>query len=292
MTDPAIQAREALVEQISSVPGLWTGHSGFYLQHRAYLTQLIDDDTIGCVECMFPSFEDLEFHASSGNNDFQQLGKHKNAYILRRKCDGLEQLWVKASDENVYREAMLEMLSTTLKPDKALHETAIVFLQEVITGLKSKKLRFKLTERDRMKVIDVVATEVKKHEVALANETEPELFNFFNYTLNGDHIFSSSSLANVPDAWVWLFPVPANANRKYGNRVERRYMKLEPTTGARYLSMEILCKLLVNKMPDTLDEIPAAVARIASQLQNSSKTTHDRINSFLSSCTPKAPKVQ
>lgn len=267
--------RSAINEHLATIArskgALWDGHASIYAQHRAWLTTLLDIEPF--VVAMHPSFSDLDF---SMQNEYECKWRNEcnEAVLYRGKSgsqhSGIEQIWVKASSSR-YREALLHILADEMrKADVDRHNAAAsVFeecIEEVKNGTSEKK---KLSDVDRAQLIARLTDLKVAHKEAACAVPQPDLMADFDHTLNGDHVFSASALKHLPEAWVWLFPVPANANQGFGAKVEKHYLKLCRTSSARTASAGMIYKLLASAMPKAQCESDAIVAWIRNQLGKS-----------------------
>lgn len=259
---------EHLADAVKSDRAHWAGHNFFYLLHRSWLTTFLDSSSLPAV--MYPSKADLEFPGQH-TAEITKLGRSDEALLMRYE-DGSEQVWVRASSTN-YRTAMRAALQ--LKQQNRLedpHDEAVTVLNRLITEVEKDARLAHLTMVEKEHALLRLRDQVMRHEIAASVGAATSLFDWFDSTLDADHLFSAAALTDVKDAWVWLFPVPSNANRNFGLMVEKYYKKLDPDTDARYISSIIIYKALASAMPANSEEHIDALDRISKQLGNSPRS--------------------
>ena len=280
--------RAALVEHFSAIArekgALWAGHSYIYAQHRAWLCHLLDSKEL--VPVMYPSVDELKFDMQR-EFDCEEIGSWGEALVFRGKsgtgCHGIEQIWVKASSRR-YREALLIVWAEHMrKASPDLHCAAVKAYADCIEALLAKHLRRKLCDSRRVKLALRLFERLQLHLSALSEDApRTELMADFDCTLHADHVFSASALRKIPDAWVLLFPVPADANQRFGSIVERNYAKLGVDYGARNISAGLIYKLLASVMPLKGPGASNVIDYIAGQLGGSerAKAILDSVKAF------------
>jgi hypothetical protein len=102
------------------------------------------------------------------------------------------------------------------------------------------------------------------HLNAYSSGGNPKIAYQLLAVLDADHVLNRASLKQIPDAWVMLFPVPADGNRGFGRTVERFRPSVKPGTRTMPLTPETTFKLFCGAMP-----------RNRSELQNSRLPSRD-----------------
>jgi len=251
---------------------LWDGHNAIYARHRAWLTTLLDDG--GQVPVMYSSKRDLLFDVWQ-THDCSRISEYGEALLTTGKRNtrffGIEQLWVKANSTR-YQDAMLAVWKKVMhEANPNRHKAAALVFSRCLDQVAKKELRAELSPEDRGKLMVLLKTRKAAHFTAASGQPQPRLMSHFDCTLNGDHVFSATALKPAEDAWVWLFPVPANANQGFGAKVEQRYLPLKTTTNTRFISPGMVYKLLASAMPRNSGDSDLINQRVRGQLGSSVK---------------------
>ena len=82
--------------------------------------------------------------------------------------------------------------------------------------------------------------------------------------VHADHVINKARISN--DAWVQIFPVAADANRKYGSAFERYFPEVGPETKQLHLSPLIAFKLFCGRVPADQFELDRAMEDVRGHL--------------------------
>lgn len=84
--------------------------------------------------------------------------------------------------------------------------------------------------------------------------------------LHADHVINRRRLREFhPNAWVVLFPVPADANITFGSRIEKKLLSIDANQHSVYLEALYAFKLFTGHMPKTKVELEIAMKRFRGQ---------------------------
>jgi hypothetical protein len=291
MTSPSnqqiqAQLRATLVEVLAKKArrngALWQGHASLFGSQTTSLAQLIGSSAFignATVPVAQPSVDDLLFYAQCSSYDVTPVGSANDAYRLQGKhnsdCFGVDQLWVRVGSKQ-YRSRMFELWGDELHgASPSDHQAAASVFGECIRELLDNKVRAKLRESLR----ELLIAEMQKHldahaQAATQGASDPELMKDFDCMIDADHVYAKSALHE--DAYVWIFPTPADANRRYGRLVERHYQKRKTqsdengvesqSSATEYLSPGMAFKLLSGAMPARADEVDTVCEHVLGRL--------------------------
>lgn len=263
---------------------VWTHHTTAIISYRTWLSSIWEGIGNGQgqpMPVMFETRSNLEKWASQNNHSLTPIcftnKKNPNAYICLGDSNavdwyrGTSFLWVKANWTG-YRRAFEIWLDQNRSGDplQYLHDCAVETYKSAINLIKSGVIFKKRTPQETTKIINLITAQILLHEkninLGTSNMAGEELFAPFDYTLDGDHVVNKSSLKNLPDAWVLMAPVHADANRGFGCRVERNYPRYKQGKGRLELDPSMAFKLFASFMPTTSEELEVAMGCVENQM--------------------------
>lgn len=290
LSGPGVQFKAALMEHLAGRSrksgALWSGHSSLYMSQRLSLAQLMEEDCGIGIPVMQPGADDLEFYAQVNDFEVTFVDERSNACRLRGKrgtgAFGIDQLWVKVSSTS-YREAMLKVWGKELhEANRVRHEAAAQVLSDCSRGVAQSDLRRRLSNAARGKLVAEFNFHADAHLAAAEGNGTSDLMKHFDCTINADHVYSKAALRTQPDAYVLLFPVPADANQGYGRVVEKYYQSRREDGAALYLSPGMAFKLLSGTMPKISQDVDPILRQVLCQISGNSVGTQTWRNSMMS----------
>lgn len=284
---------------------VWAHHTTAVGSYRAWLASIwegIGDRPGQPMPVMFDSRAGLQKWADSGNHELRPIcfsnNKKPNAYFFTGNADasdwyaGTFFLWVKANWKD-YRKAFKIWLDQNRSGDSIaeLHKSAIICYERAITLIETRKILVSRSPQEAVRIVALVRAQIMAHSrhvnCSKSNPTGLELFALFDYTLDADHVVNKSSLKDLPDSWVLMAPVQADANRGFGSRIERSLPRYAPGVDRLELSPIIAFKLFASVMPSSQRELDQAMELVANQmgpcgeLDGVIKRMHEHMNKFI-----------
>lgn len=280
------QLRATLVEVLAAKArqngALWQGHASLFGCQMTSLAQLIGSSLLignATVPVAQPNVDDLLFYAQCNSYDVTPVGNANDAYRLQGKPNsfhfGVDQLWVRIGSKQ-YRSRMFELWGDELHAaSPSDHQAAASVFEECIGDLSRGTVRTKLSKPLRALLIAEMGKHRDAHaQAAIQGASDPELMKDFDCMIDADHVYARSALHE--DAYVWIFPTPADANRGYGRLVERHYQKRKTqsdengvesqSSATEYLSPGMAFKLLSGAMPARADEVDTVCKHVLGRL--------------------------
>jgi len=264
-------------------------------QHRMYLSGLINQKIN--VPVMFSDRHSLLSWSKSiglkhkvisdGISDMEALLIHGTSRMRITDLAGIELIWVHVKSKK-YRAA----LKNWIRPKEKSTANAVSLAKQVlkpITEIEALKERHRFAIEFHLAAINELSNPVNQryfnlskindyidrhrqslaeHQSALAGNGDWGLVDRSLGVLDADHVINRASLKSFPDAWVLLFPVPADANRGFGRKVER--WRTAVLKGTKRVNLEPLqaFKLFSSVMPNTNDEVNEVMKAIRGQITN------------------------
>jgi hypothetical protein len=273
---------QVVVEQLAKIardPGAnWGDHNGAYAVQRTLVASMMEREE--SVPVMFDSFNALQNWVCANGLQFRQLQNFSYTDVIEVISTsaspllyraGPSYLWVRAAWRQVYRDAFLAWLDLNYRQSdqRSLHLSTITAYTDAIDNLNRGIIRPRLSSAERNDMVAFLNAECSKHQQAYdVNLVDKTLFRFMDMGIDADHVINKSSLANNPNAWVMLFPVPADINRRFRASVEAGLGKGNSNLSAIALQERpiVLFKIFGNFMPKNDDELRVALRRIRSQI--------------------------
>jgi hypothetical protein len=266
--------REVALSRNGAMPGLFNGFVGLMRTSVATLIEAGQE-----VPVMFGNRRLLLQWARKKGFSPRQVGALPSREVLclcpttipKQQLNAVELYWVKASSHH-YRTALIEWCQMTYGPDhvQRAHEESITFfraLQHELTKLAANHVVF--GRSGQTAVLASVKSSLTAHLNAYSSGGNPKIAYQLLAVLDADHVLNRASLKQIPDAWVMLFPVPADANRGFGRTVERFRPSVKPGTRTIPLTPETTFKLFCGAMPRNRSELQKLKTTLAGQLRAS-----------------------
>lgn len=282
--------REIAILKGGSMPGLYSGFVGLM---RTSVASLIEAKQ--AVPIMFNNLDSLKAWARKQEFKTEEVDSLPADEVLRllpttdpkNKLTAVELYWVKANSSH-YRTAMIKWCHSAYGDDhvRRAHEESINFfesLKDDLSNLPAKSHVF--GRRGRTAILSLINDSILNQRSALKLGGNEKIAYQLLATLDADHVLNRASLKKIPNAWVLLLPVPADANRGFGRIVERYRTQLSPETEKIDLTPEISFKIFCGAMPRNKQELNSLRKVIAGQLQ-----ADDYVNDMCSAIETKIPR--
>lgn len=263
---------------------VWTHHTTAIISYRSWLSSIWEGIGSGKgqpIPVMFETRSSLEEWAFQNNHKLDTIcvtnKKEPNAYAILGDDKAIDWyrgtyfLWVRASWRG-YRTAFKVWLNQNRSGDSLeyLHNSAIECYESAIKLVKIGVIFKGRTPKESGKIIKLMSEQIFNHRgylnFAPDKMSGSELFSLFDYTLDADHVVNKSSLRNLPDAWVLMAPVPADANRGFGSLIERHYPKYKQGKDRLELDPITAFKLFASIMPASPQELEHVMTFVRNQM--------------------------
>ena len=273
-TQPLVEIVREISLREGALPGLY---SGLVVQARTSLVCLLEASQN--VSVMFSTRAGLEEWAWDRAMKEGRVGEvpADEAVCLTptrdpgKSLDPSVMYWVRATSER-YREALVDWyrncFPTTEDVVGRAHRESLTFLKVARQEIAVGSINWKTKPKDYASAASqLINKAIGEHEHALAaNEPDEKLAFQLLGTVDADHVLNRASLPDLPDAWVLLFPVPADANRAMGSKVERYLPRVVVGTERVDIDAQQFLKAFSNFFPRNADEFALADRIVANQL--------------------------
>ena len=274
LQQPLVEMVREIARREGAMPGLY---SGLVVQARTNLVCLLEAKQD--VPVMFSTRAGLVEWAWSRDMQEGRVGSvplDEAVYFTPNRdpndyLDPSLTYWVRATSER-YREALIHWYMRCFTPEEDVvrraHRESLTFLKAVQDEIGAGSIAWKTKPKSyEAEALRLVQQAIGEHEHALStNQPDQNLALQLLGTLDADHVLNRASLAHLPEAWVLLFPVPADANRAMGAHVERHLPSAAKEEEELLIDAAQFLKLLTGYFPRTAAEFEHADKIVASQL--------------------------
>jgi hypothetical protein len=252
--------RQVVLSRNGAMPGLFSGFVGLM---RTSVATLIEADQD--VPVMFGNERLLLQWACKQGFSPKQVGMLPTDEVLRLcpttnptvQLTPVELYWVKANSPH-YRAALVEWCQKAYGENHVLraHQESITIFNALHQDLSALSPTHPVFGRSgRTAVLASIMAAANAHVQARSAGGNNDIAYQLLAILDADHVLNRASLKQIPDAWVMLFPVPADANRGFGRMVERYRSQVKPGTNTMHLMPETAFKLFAGAMPRDQNEL-------------------------------------
>lgn len=283
--------REIAICKNGAMPGLY---SGFVALMRASIASLIEAKQD--VPVMFSDLDLLKSWADKEGFKLESVNELPADEILRlrpttspkEKLTAVELYWVKANSDH-YRTAMIGWCQKQYGKCHVLraHRESIAFFRAIRDDLAKLPANHHVFGRSSQAVVLAsINDSITKQKTALRFGGNKKIAYQLLAMLDADHVINRASLKKIPNAWVLLFPVPADANRGFGRIIERFRTPVSPDTKSINLAPEVAFKLFCGAMPRNRHQLNSLKKFVEGQIQS-----RDYVAAMVSSIDRKLPPV-
>lgn len=126
-----------------------------------------------------------------------------------------------------------------------------------------------------------------------ADDLESEIYSVLPsgllriHKVDADHVINKGSLSKYqPEAWVLLFPVPRNANRGFGAKIEKGYPSVLSETLSVDLPPQVAFKFFSGAMPKTKHQFERAMRKVRGIMDPGLEVTKNYVNKMQADLAP------